>query len=111
MISAHNEAYKKIKSVGEFKVGIVKQVVWYETYEEKPYFWDSWLAKFMFWLNCDFFLKEVKKYSPCQNSQKKTFLKPTKKFPRKKYVSHMKLAKKILLWKTKMLTMSLKNMV
>ena len=63
MISAHNEAYKKIKSVGKFEVGIVKQVVWYETYEEKPYFWDSWLAKFMFWLNCDFFLKEVKKYS------------------------------------------------
>jgi beta-glucosidase len=61
LMSAHNEAYKKIKSVGKFTVGLVKQIVWYETFEQKPYFWDSWCAKIIFWLNCDFFLKSVKK--------------------------------------------------
>jgi len=59
-MSAHNEAYKKIKSVGKYTVGLVKQVVWYETFEQKPYFWDSWYAKIVFWLNCDFFLKFIK---------------------------------------------------
>ncbi|HNU76250.1 MAG TPA: family 1 glycosylhydrolase [bacterium] len=60
LMSAHNEAYKKIKSVGKYTVGLVKQVVWYETFEQKPYFWDSWYAKIVFWLNCDFFLKFIK---------------------------------------------------
>lgn len=61
LISAHNEAYKKIKSAGKYTVGLVKQIVWYETFEQKPLFWDSWYAKIIYWLNCDFFLKFINK--------------------------------------------------
>ncbi|MFH1648251.1 MAG: glycoside hydrolase family 1 protein [Patescibacteria group bacterium] len=55
MISAHNRAYRAIKSVKNYPVGIVKNIVWYETYE-RSWPWDKLGAKLLFFLNCDFFL-------------------------------------------------------
>lgn len=60
-IRAHNKAYKEIKSVSNYIVGIVKHIVWYETFDQKPYFWDKLMAKFLFLLNCDFFIKPILK--------------------------------------------------
>ncbi|MBW6441897.1 family 1 glycosylhydrolase [Patescibacteria group bacterium] len=61
LMRSHNRAYKIIKAQGKYTVGIVKNIVWYEPYEKIPYFWDSWLAKFIFWLNSDFFIKPIQK--------------------------------------------------
>ena len=61
-IRAHKKAFKEIKSIGKYTVGIVKQVVWYEPFDERPNFWDEWAAKLLFYLNCDFFLNPIKNY-------------------------------------------------
>lgn len=58
MMRAHNKAYKAIKSVDHTSVGIVKNIVWYDTYE-KAWPWDKLVAKFLFFLNGDFFLKPI----------------------------------------------------
>ncbi|MFC1624937.1 family 1 glycosylhydrolase, partial [Patescibacteria group bacterium] len=58
MISAHNKAYRAIKSIKNYPVGMVKNVVWYETYQ-KAWPWDKLGARLLFFLNCDFFLKRI----------------------------------------------------
>jgi beta-glucosidase len=60
-MKAHNKAYKEIKKQGKHTVGLVKNIVWYEPYEKIPYFWDELTAKFIFWLNSDFFIKPILK--------------------------------------------------
>lgn len=61
MMRAHNAAAKAIKSVGNYPVGIVKHIVWYETYEGTGFFLDKLAAKIIFWLNSDFFLQPISK--------------------------------------------------
>ncbi len=58
---SHNKASKIIKAQGKYTVGLVKNIVWYEPFEEIPYFWDAMAAKFIFWLNSDFFIKPILK--------------------------------------------------
>jgi len=60
-MKAHNKAYKAIKSVDNYVVGLVKNIVWYETYDKKPFFMDTLIAKFLFYLNTDFFLNPIRK--------------------------------------------------
>ncbi len=59
-MSAHNMAYKKMKKVDKTPIGLVKQIVWYEPFDKNPNFWDVLVAKFIYWLNCDFFLGAIK---------------------------------------------------
>ncbi len=58
LIKSHNKAYKEIKKQGNYKVGLVKHVVWYET-EDKFTIFDKIAAKFLFYLNTDFFIKPI----------------------------------------------------
>ncbi|MBU0534851.1 MAG: family 1 glycosylhydrolase [Patescibacteria group bacterium] len=62
LMKAHNEAAKAIKSVGNYTVGIVKHIVWYETFEVRPFFLDRLMAKFLFFLNSDFFIYPILKH-------------------------------------------------
>lgn len=57
MIRAHNKAYKKIKSVCDKPVGIVKNISWYE--HSSFIFLDSVIAKIAFYMNGNFFLDAV----------------------------------------------------
>lgn len=61
LMRAHKRSYKTIKSVDNYPVGIVKNIVWYEAYGENPFFLDKLIAKFIFYLNCDFFLRPIRK--------------------------------------------------
>ncbi len=56
MIAAHNKAYTEIKKVGDYKVGIVKNI----TYNNGVYFYDKVIAKLVNYLNSDFFLKRLR---------------------------------------------------
>lgn len=58
MILAHNKSYRAIKSVKNYSVGIVKNIVWYDTYE-RSWPWDKLMAKILFLLNSDLFLKPL----------------------------------------------------
>ena len=60
MIRGHNMAYKKIKSVTDKPVGVVKNISWYE-YSNYTVL-DKLAAKILYFLNSDFFLKPVSKY-------------------------------------------------
>ena len=62
MIKAHKLAYKEIKSVGKFSVGLVKNIVWYEVLDDKSSFIDGLVAKLLFYLNTDFFIKPISKH-------------------------------------------------
>ncbi len=59
----HNAAYKSIKTVSSKPVGIVKNIVNYQTSEKvyllKPI--DILIAKTLYWLNCEFYLDRVVK--------------------------------------------------
>jgi beta-glucosidase len=61
MIRAHNYAYKEIKSVGDFKVGLVKHIVWYETSPESKNPLDLLYVRLLNYLNSDYFLKPISK--------------------------------------------------
>jgi len=61
MMNAHNSAYRAMKSVGNYPVGIVKHIVWYETFDQYPKFWDKLAAKFIYFLNTDFFINPILK--------------------------------------------------
>ena len=58
---SHNKAYDAIKSVNNYTVGLVKNIVWWETYDKNPHFWDRWAAKFLYYLNSDFFIYPILK--------------------------------------------------
>jgi beta-glucosidase len=60
MISAHKRAYRAIKSVGDFKVGLVKNIVWYEYAQGQYDFIDNIMTKLLFWSNCDEYLDQIK---------------------------------------------------
>ena len=61
MIRAHNQAYKAIKKVGNYTVGIVKHVAWYEKSPESASPLDTALAALLRFLNTDYFLRPIKK--------------------------------------------------
>jgi len=54
LMRAHNRAFNTIKSVGPHMVGLVKNIMWFKGYKIP--------AKILYWLNCDFFLKPIKKH-------------------------------------------------
>jgi beta-glucosidase len=61
MIMAHRKAYDAIKSVNpEYKVGIVKHIVWEETYSHKLHIIDQIFTKFMYFMGTDSFLMFIK---------------------------------------------------
>lgn len=61
LLLAHRKAFDAIKSASSnYKVGIVKHVVWYETPSPWYYFWDHAFFRLMFWLNCDMYLYPMK---------------------------------------------------
>ena len=63
MIRAHRYAYSSIKSVNKsYKVGIVKQIVWDETFSHKMHFLDQLYTKFLYFLRTDFFLGPIKNH-------------------------------------------------
>lgn len=62
LMRAHAEAYKQIKTISKKPVGIVKNIVWYEPHPEEGTFLDKLAAKFVYFMNCDFFLLPIKKY-------------------------------------------------
>jgi beta-glucosidase len=60
-IRAHKLAYRAIKAITDKPISIAKNIVWYDTAHDGKFI-DSVLAKFLFFLNCDFFLKPIKNY-------------------------------------------------
>ena len=62
-IRAHNKAYKIIKGVGNYKVGIVKNIVWWQiSKQSKTKIADYVIAKTLQFLSSDFFLIPIKKH-------------------------------------------------
>jgi len=61
LLRAHIDAYKAIKSVGNFTVGLVKNIVWFEPHPTEATFLDKAICKFLYFLNCDLFLKPIGK--------------------------------------------------
>lgn len=63
MLLAHRRAYRSIKKVkDEYKVGIVKNIVWYESVGNTfllKYF-DLFVTKVLYWANCDFVFTMLK---------------------------------------------------
>lgn len=60
LIKGHKLAFSNIKSVNKnYPVGIVKNIVWYEVTQSKFYFLDKLLSKFLYYVNCDFFIKPI----------------------------------------------------
>lgn len=62
MMLAHKKAYKSIKKVGDYSVGIVKNIVWYETDPFKNNPVDKLICKFMNYIGRDFFLRPIIKH-------------------------------------------------
>lgn len=60
IIEAHKRAYKVIKAEGNTPVGIVKNIVWYETGNSKWNLLDTIATKIMFYVNSHFFLSQIK---------------------------------------------------
>lgn len=65
LMRAHAKAYKKIKSFCSKPVGIVKNIVWYETHPVEAKLFEKITADFLMFLNSDFFLMPIKKYLDC----------------------------------------------
>lgn len=59
-IRAHKKAYKIIKATGNYQVGIVKNIMFIRTKEEKPNLTDLLTVKFLTYLNSNFFLNKIK---------------------------------------------------
>ena len=62
MTRAHVAAYKAIKSVGKFMVGLVKNIMWFEAAPGKHALIDSVVAKLLHFINDDMFLRPITKY-------------------------------------------------
>ncbi|MFC1622053.1 glycoside hydrolase family 1 protein [Patescibacteria group bacterium] len=63
-IRAHNKAYKAIKKVGDHKVGIVKNLVWFRVSKDSKIKPIDWLAtKVLQWLSGKFFLGKISRHS------------------------------------------------
>ena len=62
MAKAHKAAYSAIKSVNKnYQVGIVKNIVWYQTYSRRYHFLDKLAVKFLYFLGNGFFLNMLGK--------------------------------------------------
>ncbi|NCT55791.1 glycoside hydrolase family 1 protein [bacterium] len=62
LMRAHIEAFKAIKSVNfKYTVGIVKQIVWYQTLGKKFNFLDFFTVKLLNFINNEFFLLPITK--------------------------------------------------
>jgi len=61
MIRAHNLAYKAIKSAGDHKVGIVKNISWYQRSPDNKNPLDAIFSKLLRYLNNDYFLRPIRK--------------------------------------------------
>ncbi|OGC69921.1 hypothetical protein A2415_00130 [candidate division WWE3 bacterium RIFOXYC1_FULL_39_7] len=62
MTRAHVQAYKMIKSVGNYQVGLVKNIMWFEASPEKNAVVDHIVSKVLYYVNDDLFLKPIMKY-------------------------------------------------
>ena len=62
MIRSHNKAYKAIKGVGNYQVGLVKNIPWYERSPESKNPLDSLLVKIMNYLSNDYYLKPIRNH-------------------------------------------------
>ncbi len=61
LMRAHNNAYKEIKKVANYKVGIVKNIMWYRVSAKSRVPWlDAIYCKIAFWSVTDFFLLPIK---------------------------------------------------
>jgi beta-glucosidase len=61
MAKGHRSAYKSIKSIDpDYKVGIVKNIVWYENHKHRFHPFDRLWRRFLYWLNGDFFLRMLR---------------------------------------------------
>jgi beta-glucosidase len=58
-VRAHRAAYDAIKKLSDIPVGIVTNIIWFET-SAKSNFFDKWAAKILFFFNTDFFLWPIK---------------------------------------------------
>lgn len=64
LIRGHIASYKAIKKVNQnYKVGIVKNIVWHQTTPEHFNPFDFLVAKFLYFLNTDFILRPINKYT------------------------------------------------
>lgn len=61
MIRAHNNAYRAIKEIGDFQVGLVKNIAWYEKSPQSINPLDSVFATILRFLNSDYFLRPISK--------------------------------------------------
>lgn len=63
LMRAHNASYDAIKSVADYPVGIVKNIMWiYAADDGVVPFIDKLIAKFIYFLNCGFFLIPIKNH-------------------------------------------------
>jgi len=63
MLRAHKKAYKAIKSVGDYKVGIVKNIAWFERRPNSKNPFGLLLAWILRYLSNDYFLKPIRKHT------------------------------------------------
>jgi beta-glucosidase len=61
MQRAHNKAYKAIKKLRNVEVGLVKNIVWYETHPHKKNFLDELACSFINYLGRDFYIRPQRK--------------------------------------------------
>jgi beta-glucosidase len=61
MIHAHNKAYQAIKEVGDYPVGLVKNIAWYERSPSSKNPLDTTFAAILRYLNSDYFLRPISK--------------------------------------------------
>ena len=61
LLYCHSKAFDAIKSVNKnLKVGLVKHIVWYESFSPWYKIWDHIVVKGLYWLNCDMYLWPIK---------------------------------------------------
>jgi beta-glucosidase len=61
LMRAHSAAYDEIKKVGNYKVGIVKNIQWFYTADDSTSPSDKSTVAFMNFINSDFFLMPIKR--------------------------------------------------
>lgn len=61
MHKAHTLAYKAIKKLRDVDVGLVKNIVWYETHPHKKNFWDDMACRLINFLGRDFYIRPQRK--------------------------------------------------
>ena len=61
MARAHIAAYSEIKKVNkDYQVGLVKNIVWYETHSKKWHLPDILAVKILYFLNCGFYIRMLR---------------------------------------------------